>query len=367
MLQSASSTVNGTTTVTDTITFDGYTESTITGGTTTTINYYSLNGQRVALRLGSNPVTYLVSDLLGSVDVAVNDDGSIAAVQLYWPYGNGEYSWGTMPTTYNFTGQRLDSVTGLLYYNARYYDPFSGRFTTADTVENNANGMDPYAYVGDDPVGKTDPSGHRYVDVVQDQPDSITANNFLSAVYGLFSSLVSYKIELLRTYAADPKNAESWIRTYVRDFTGERYVANRVESATNAADSLEILAERLSRFGYLALAAGAVLDGISSGSQYYQTHKGQGIGAAVAVGVDHAALSTAGSIIGADIGTDLGAALGATVGSAVPIVGTAIGGIIGAAVGGAVGGFVGGAVGDEVASSWAPAAAAVGSWIGSLF
>jgi len=65
-----------------------------------------------------------------------------------------------MPTTYNFTGQRLDSVTGLLYYNARYYDPFSGRFTTADTVENNANGMDPYAYVGDDPVIRIDPTGH---------------------------------------------------------------------------------------------------------------------------------------------------------------------------------------------------------------
>ena len=38
-------------------------------------------------------------------------------MQLYWPYGNGEYSWGTMPTTYTFTGQRLDSVTGLLYDN----------------------------------------------------------------------------------------------------------------------------------------------------------------------------------------------------------------------------------------------------------
>jgi len=65
-----------------------------------------------------------------------------------------------MPTTYNFTGQRLDSVTGLLYYNARCYDPFSARFTSADTVQSNASGMDPYAYVGDDPVGRTDPSGH---------------------------------------------------------------------------------------------------------------------------------------------------------------------------------------------------------------
>jgi RHS repeat-associated protein len=92
--------------------------------------------------------------------VAVNSHGGIVAVRLYWPYGDNEYSWGTMPTTYNFTGQRLDSVTGLHYFNFRYYDPVSGRFTRADTVQTNAQGMDPYAYVGDSPIGKTDPSGH---------------------------------------------------------------------------------------------------------------------------------------------------------------------------------------------------------------
>jgi RHS repeat-associated protein len=160
VLQSATSG----TAVTDTITFDGYTETTISGGTTTTLNYYSLNGQRVAVQQGTNPVQYLVNDLLGSTDVAVNSHGGIVAVQLYWPYGDNEYSWGTMPTTYNFTGQRLDSVTGLLYFNSRYYDPLSGRFTRADTVQTNAQGMDPYAYVGDSPLGKTDPSGHYIAD-----------------------------------------------------------------------------------------------------------------------------------------------------------------------------------------------------------
>jgi len=65
-----------------------------------------------------------------------------------------------MPTTYNFTGQRLDSETGLLYYNFRYYDPVSGRFVRADTVDTNAKGIDPFAYVGDSPEGRTDPTGH---------------------------------------------------------------------------------------------------------------------------------------------------------------------------------------------------------------
>jgi RHS repeat-associated protein len=160
VLQHSSSTVSGVTTVTDIITFDGYTETTLSGGTTTTLTYDSLGGQRLAMQKNSNQVIYLVNDLLGSTDVAIKSSDTIVAVQLYWPYGDGEYSWGTMPTTYNFTGQRLDSVTGLLYFNARYYDPESGRFTQADTVETNADGMDPFAYVGDSPMGKTDPSGH---------------------------------------------------------------------------------------------------------------------------------------------------------------------------------------------------------------
>ena len=39
-----------------------------------------------------------------------------------------------MPTSYRYTGQRLDADTGLYFYNARYYDPALGRFTQPDTI-----------------------------------------------------------------------------------------------------------------------------------------------------------------------------------------------------------------------------------------
>ncbi len=159
VLQRTSTTSGGTTTVTDDITFDGYTEVTISGGTTATAKYYSANGQRVAMRV-NGILSYLLSDNLGSSTVALNSDGSGQAVQLFSPYGSARYSWGSMPTTYNFTGQRLDSLTGLLYYGFRYYDPFSGRFTRADTEENNTSGIDPYTYVRDNPETKNDPTGH---------------------------------------------------------------------------------------------------------------------------------------------------------------------------------------------------------------
>jgi RHS repeat-associated protein len=40
---------------------------------------------------------------------------------------------GFTQTSINFTGQRRDD-TGLLFYNARYYDPGLGRFISADSI-----------------------------------------------------------------------------------------------------------------------------------------------------------------------------------------------------------------------------------------
>jgi RHS repeat-associated protein len=154
-----SSTVGGTATTVDTMTFDGYTDVTTTNGTVSTTKYYMAGGQRVALKK-DGVLSYLLPDLLGSTNIALNSDGSVQAVQLFSPFGSTRYSDGTMPTPYNFTGQRLDSLTGLLYYNARYYDPASGRFISADSVIDNSSGNDPYAYVTGNPETFTDPTGH---------------------------------------------------------------------------------------------------------------------------------------------------------------------------------------------------------------
>ncbi len=60
-------------------------------------------------------------------------------------------------------GQTHDGSTGLMHYNARYYDPQIGRFISADTII--PNPMDPqqlnrYSYVTNNPVLYRDPTGH---------------------------------------------------------------------------------------------------------------------------------------------------------------------------------------------------------------
>ncbi len=162
VLTRSSTTTNGTTTSSDTITFDNLTEVDIAAGVTTVTNYYNVSGQRVAMRKGAI-LSYLVPDFLGSDSVALNSDGSVQAVQLFAPYGQVRYNDQIMPTDYSFAGQRLDQRSGLLYDNARYYDPVSGRFTRADTVQTNTMGQDPYAYVGDSPETKTDPTGTMHI------------------------------------------------------------------------------------------------------------------------------------------------------------------------------------------------------------
>jgi len=66
-------------------------------------------------------------------------------------------------TSYQYTGQRAEAGLGLYYYGARWYDPALGRFIQPDTIVPNpgdAQAFDRYAYVNNNPLRYTDPTGH---------------------------------------------------------------------------------------------------------------------------------------------------------------------------------------------------------------
>jgi RHS repeat-associated protein len=155
------SAVSGTTTTT--VYVGGMEELKTTAGSTTTTTYYTLGRQRIALAVNGT-LSYLASDLLGSTTVALDGAGNVSASQLFAPYGTSRYVSGTMPTDRGFTGQHGDAVTGLDYYNARYFDPVVGQFTSADTA---LDGLNRYAYVKGNPETDTDPTGHDVVEWLQ--------------------------------------------------------------------------------------------------------------------------------------------------------------------------------------------------------
>jgi RHS repeat-associated protein len=59
---------------------------------------------------------------------------------------------------HRFPGQTYDAETGFFYNLNRYYDPSTGRYTRPDPIGLDG-GMNPYAYVGGNPVTNVDPSG----------------------------------------------------------------------------------------------------------------------------------------------------------------------------------------------------------------
>jgi hypothetical protein len=121
-----------------------------TGSTSMMKKYYYAGSTLVAMRKGSSTLNYMLGDHpspglgtgLGSTAITADSSGGKAAEIRYYPWGTERYTYGTTPTSYHFTGQRLESGIGLYYYGARWSpgkapgtgDPAAGRFIQVDSI-----------------------------------------------------------------------------------------------------------------------------------------------------------------------------------------------------------------------------------------
>jgi len=131
--------------------------------------YHIFHGdKRVASIDGSEVLTFNHADHLGSSNFRTNSTGAQVKRIEYYPFGSKRENLGTYDEIkFNYTGQYEDSETDLLYYNARYYDPVLGRFISADKLyleemdKRGVNGqeLNVFAYVGNNPIIKIDPTG----------------------------------------------------------------------------------------------------------------------------------------------------------------------------------------------------------------
>lgn len=100
------------------------------------------------------------TDESGSV-VAMTDAGqNVLNAYAYGPYGELLASSGSLENPFQFVGAHgvMADENGLMYMQARYYDPELRRFITQDPI-GTMGGLNVYAYAGGDPVGSIDPSG----------------------------------------------------------------------------------------------------------------------------------------------------------------------------------------------------------------
>ena len=108
-----------------------------------------------------NPI-YLMADHHGSHQVAVSPTSWAVTRRYLDPYGNQlGTGTGTWPTTHGFLDKPQSSITGLSDLGARKYDPKIGRFLSVDPLlfPDNPALLNGYNYVGNNPVGYSDPSG----------------------------------------------------------------------------------------------------------------------------------------------------------------------------------------------------------------
>ena len=99
--------------------------------------------------------TWLYQDQLGSVIGTANSAGTSTAIHSYGPYGEPNIATSIR---FRYTGQQFIGSLNLYYYKARFYSPALGRFLQTDPI-GTADDLNLYAYVGNNPINLTDPSG----------------------------------------------------------------------------------------------------------------------------------------------------------------------------------------------------------------
>ena len=80
-----------------------------------------------------------------------------SATYCYDTYGRVTAHTGSASTPLQYGGSYTDAESGLIYLQARYYDPSTGQFLTVDPLV--AQTLAPYDYVSENPLNASDPMG----------------------------------------------------------------------------------------------------------------------------------------------------------------------------------------------------------------
>ena len=115
-------------------------------------------------------------DHLGSSNVVTDETGSVVETTEFYPYGRPRYEAHTgFDSAYKYTGKELDKESGLMYYEARFYEPVIGRFVSVDPIQSrfddnaekvfaqfllNPQNNNSYSYALNSPLNYIDPTGH---------------------------------------------------------------------------------------------------------------------------------------------------------------------------------------------------------------
>ena len=178
---------NGTTTYN--YVYNGSKLTQLTVGANTLYISYDANGRPFTVTFNGT-VYYYVLNMLGDVIGIANSSGTLVVSYLYDAWGYAERCTGTMAATLGklnplrYRSYVYDEETKWYYLQSRYYNPEVGRFINADAFASTGQGLtgtNMFAYCGNNPVNRVDPSGTFWLESALEE--------FVSLVGTIISSL----------------------------------------------------------------------------------------------------------------------------------------------------------------------------------
>ena len=188
----------------------------------------------IGFKLGTSKYLYR-KNVLGDVEEIYDESGTLVGKYSYTAFGECEIETDVngiaTKNPIRYRGYYFDEETGFYYLKTRYYDPETGRFITIDDVSYLApdiiNGLNLYAYCGNNPVMKVDPNGTDVDDI----------NNVVSYVDIMFQMTAYIILGMARTIGRNSsyaikasKTIQSWVKGSSSVFTGIGYVLTAVSS-----------------------------------------------------------------------------------------------------------------------------------------
>lgn len=128
--------------------------------------YLFFGGLRIGLQAksgGAENLYYFHADQIGSIRYRTDQNGNILETHKYFPYGE-EYQNSGQLDYFGFNDKKIEGI-GLYRFPARMYQPLGYQWPSLDPgiLRDPSillmNGVNPYAYCSNDPLGRQDPTG----------------------------------------------------------------------------------------------------------------------------------------------------------------------------------------------------------------
>ncbi|WP_258096789.1 toxin TcdB middle/N-terminal domain-containing protein [Salinibacter sp. 10B] len=114
-------------------------------------------------RPGSAKIHYRLRDQQNTTTLHLDSQAQVISYEEHFPFGGSSFLTGrkmqeVRSRAHRYMGKERDDVTGLYYFGQRYYASWIGRWMSPDPA-GAVDGLNLYAFVRNNPVGRVDPSG----------------------------------------------------------------------------------------------------------------------------------------------------------------------------------------------------------------